>query len=678
MSRGAESYPMTAGISKLTTQDLDAVDALMKRYTKWLGFLPREALRSYFEKGGVYGAKTEEGVLIGYLLYAENPRRFRIAHLCVAEEFGKQGIARRLVDTLKKSATTQKAVVLNCRRDFPAHGMWPKLGFVPIGEKPGRSSAGLPLNQWYLPLAKNDQLSLFQARISDETIDVIIDSQIFFDLEEPDSDISRPSKALVSDFLIDSLNLWVTDEVLIEIDRGKDSTRRGISRQRAEFWKIEYDPKSLGHFEKDLYQLLPANTVSQRSDIRHLAKAAASDADTFVTRDQALLNKAAEITDLTNLRILHPTELIIRLHELSERQSYISSPVSGITLEWRRLTSRDLSDNLFASFHIQDERKGIFRERLNSFLARPDQYECQLLWSGSYAVALRVRAISSGKILSVPFVRAASSGDRSLFERYLIVDTLNKAVDEGFEMVKVDGHSLPSRLKALLLATGFTKCGDSFVRFCLTRCIERREALSEINGLAPESTEEYRNMPDIELERHCSPMSMATDQDCLLIPIRPGYAISLVDTHQSASGLFGGEVSVLLRWENVYYRKKTHHRTLRPPARILWYVSGKKRIVAISQLDEVVVDTPKDLFKRFKKMGVLNWQDLHRMCGYDTERELMVLKFSHTFPFRNPISLAEFRSICQEDGVKPWVQSLRIIPTATFQKLFQIGYSTRP
>ncbi len=616
---------------------------------------------------------------MGYLLYAENPRRFRIAHLCVAEQFGKQGIARRLVDELKQSATTQKAVVLNCRRDFPAHAMWPKLGFVPIGEKPGRSSAGLPLNQWCLPLAKNDQLSLFQARISDEAIDVIIDSQIFFDLEEPDSDITRPSKALVSDFLIDSLNLWVTDEVLIEIDRGKDPTRRGISRQRAEFWKIEYDPKSIGHFEKDLHQLLPANTVSQRSDIRHLAKAAASDADTFVTRDQALLNKAAEITDLTSLRILHPTELIIRIHELSERQSYISSPVSGITLEWRRLTSRDLSDNLFASFHIQGERKGIFREKLNSFLARPDQYECQLLWSGSSAVALRVRAISTGKVLSVPFVRAvSSSGDRYLFERYLIVDTLNRAVDEGFEMVKVDEHTLPSRLKALLLATGFTKCGDSFVRFCFTRCLERREALSEINGLAPVSTEEYRNMPDIELERHCSPMSLATDQDCLLIPIRPGYAISLVDTHQSASGLFGGETSVLLRWENVYYRKKTHHRTLRPPARILWYVSGKKRIVAVSHLDDVVVDTPKELFRKFKRLGVLNWQDLHRMCGHDTEKELMVLKFSHTFPFRNPISLAEFRSICQEDGVKPWVQSLRIIPTATFQKLFQIGYSARP
>ena len=352
-------------------------------------------------------------------------------------------------------------------------------------------------------------------------------------------------------------------------------------------------------------------------------------------------------------------------------------PFSGITLEWRRLSSRDFTDDLFASFRIQGERKGIFRERLDSFLANPNHYECQLLWSGTDAVALRVRGNSPGKILSVPFARAASSGDRSLFERFLIVDTIYRAVDENLEMVKIDGNSLPPSLKAHLLATGFTKCGDNFVRFCFARCLERQDVLSEINGISPESTDKYRNMSEFELERHCSPMSMATDQDSLLIPIRPGYAISLVDIHQSAVGLFGGKISVLLRWENVYYKKKSHHKVLSPPARILWYVSGKKRIVAVSHLDEVEVGTPSELFKKYKKLGILDWQDLYRMCDSNTEREIMALKFSHTFPFRNPISLTEFRSICQEDGVTPWVRSLNKIPLATFQKLYQTGYSAR-
>ena len=668
---------MTSRIAKLTVQDLDTVDELMKRHTKWLGFLPREALRSYLTKGGVLGAKTEKGALIGYLLYAENPHRFRITHLCVAEEFGRQGIARQLVEALKQSATSQKTIELNCRRDFPAHNMWDKLGFIPIGEKPGRSSTKLPLNHWCLTLAQNDQQSLFQAKISDESLDVIIDSQIFFDLDEPDSDKSSPSKALVSDFLIDSLNLWITDELFVEIDRSGDSTRRRISRQRAEFLKIEYDPNSVEHFEEGLSMLLPTNTLSQKSDIRHLAKAAASEITIFVTRDQTLLNKAGEISDLTNLQVLRPTELIIRLHEFSERQAYLSSPVSGVTLEWRRLSSEDLADDLFSSFRIQGERKGSFREKLNSFLANPNQYECELLWSRDEAVALRVRTNSPGKTLSVPFARVAPSGNRSLFERYLIAATIYRAVEENLDMVKFDGISLSPSLKSDLLATGFTKCDDSFVRFCFSRCLERRNVLSTIDELFPKSTDNYRNMSDIQLERHCSPLSLTTEQNCFLIPIRPGYAISLVDSHQSADGLFGGEISVLLRWDNVYYRKKTHHKILRPPARILWYVSGKKQFVAVSHLDDVEVGIPKALFKKFKKLGILDWQDLYRMCDFDTEKEIMALKFLHTFPLQNPISLAKFRSTCEEDGVKPWVQSLTRIPMRTFQKLFHCGYSGR-
>ena len=40
--------------------------------------------------------------------------------------------------------------------------------------------------------------------------------------------------------------------------------------------------------------------------------------------------------------------------------------------------------------------------------------------------------------------------------------------------------------------------------------------------------------------------------------------MSLFDRRQSADDLFGGEAEILLRWQNVYYRKKTHHRMLKP------------------------------------------------------------------------------------------------------------------
>ena len=198
------------------------------------------------------------------------------------------------------------------------------------------------------------------------------------------------------------------------------------------------------------------------------------------------------------------------------------------------MKSDELIDFPFSSFLIPGEKKGKFREKLNVFLAKPNQYECEILWSKDRAVALRVLTNSADKILSVRFYRSASSDDRLLFERYLIVDTIYKAVENNLSMVKFEKASLTPGLESDLLMMGFTKCNDSFVRFCFSCCLNRAEVLSAIAELCPESTDNYRNMSDIELEWHCSPLIMGTDQNYFLIPIRPGYAMSLINSHQSA------------------------------------------------------------------------------------------------------------------------------------------------
>ena len=667
---------METTISKLKSTDIDAVDKLMKRNSRTLGFLTRETLlEGFIKKGGALGVKTSDGQLIGYLLYDVCKHHIRITHLCVAEEFGKRGIARQLVDKLKQTPHSKKIIRLSCRRDFPAHNMWPKLGFIPIDEKRSRSSEEHFLTLWCLTLAEDDQLSLFQAKTSDETLDVIIDAQIFFDLYEADYDKTMPSKSLLSDFLVESISLWITNELFVEIDRGKNRTQRDVSRQRAyRFSKIEYDLNRFEHFEAALRKLLPDDKPNQESDIRQLAKAAASDINIFVTRDDALLNKAESISEMTRLQVLSPTELIIQLHELSERQSYMPTRVSGHSLVWRRLNSDAFADFPFNSFLLQGERKGNFREKLNFFLAKPKQYECEILWSKGRAVVLRVFTNSANKILAVPFSRVSHSAD-SLFERYLIVDTIYKAIEKNLSMVKFEKGSLTPGLRSDLLMIGFTECNDSFVRFCFSHCLDRAEVLSEIATLCPESTSNYQNMSDIELERHCSPLNLGTDQNYFLIPIRSGYAMSLINSYQPADDFFGGNTRVLLRWDNVYYRKKHRHKMLVPPGRILWYVSKKeKQIVAVSHLDEVEIGIPQELFKKFKRFGILEWEDLYKMCGCNTETEIMALKFSHTFPFRQPVSLEAIRTVFEEDKVGLSLQPSSKIPTETFRKLFYLGY----
>ena len=62
------------------------------------------------------------------------------------------------------------------------------------------------------------------------------------------------------------------------------------------------------------------------------------------------------------------------------------------------------------------------------------------------------------------------------------------------------------------------------------------------------------------------------------------------------------------------------------------------------------------------------------MCNGDSSKEIMALKFSHTFTFRNPVSLNDLKAIFKQEEVGLSVQSPLKIPATIFQKLYQLGY----
>lgn len=673
---------MSVTVTKLTVADSDAVDALMMRNSSTLGFLPMEALRDYLEKGTVLGIRLENGQLIGYLLYASYSDRFRIVHLCVSEDFQGQGNARRLFESLKSETTTQNRIVLNCRNDFPANDMWGKLGFIPLSEKPGRSMDGFLLTHWEFLLSRPNQLDLFQfkAQESYDSINVVIDAQVFFDFDGPSRSGAEQSIALFSDYLVDTINPWITNEIYVEINRNPDVVKRKNSREKArEFNGVRHDPELSRYFENSLIEILPDNTERDKSDIRQLAKTAASNVKVFVTRDENILKKSDQIDDLLKIQVVSPIKLLLQHDEINRKQSYANFRVSGLELSWRRLNADDLETFHYSSFLEPNETKGKFRENLTSLVADVQDNTCELLWSNSEPVAVRVTNTGSDRILAVPFSRVSRSGERLLFQRFLIADTMDKAVEQGMEMVKFETSAVSSDMESDLLEMKFRRCNDGFVRFCISKCFaDRDEALSIISDICPDNLSHYQAMSDNDLEECCSPLSLGNKENVFLVPIRPGYALSLIDIHQSANDMFGGDPKVLLRWDNVYYRKATRRRMLKAPGRILWYVSGDQgKIVAISRLDKVVIGSPRELLRQFKPLGVLDWKGLYEMCDGNISSELMALRFSHTFPFREDIPLSMIRKVFQAASVEPIFQSPSRVPMRVFNKLYTLGYPDR-
>ncbi len=432
-------------------------------------------------------------------------------------------------------------------------------------------------------------------------------------------------------------------------------------------------PESLGSV---LGTILPSKTPRALSDVRHLAKAAAAGVKYFVTRDRRLLREAPRVSELTTLQVLSPSELIVKTHEILSKQSYAPGRVSGLSLEWKRLNSAELSTFPYEAFLTPSEGKGALKGKLERYLADPIQYACEALRLEGLIAAIRVHERDGARSIIVHLVRAASSMDRGLFESFLVADSIRSAVETRVDMVEVRDSDAHSRLEPLLSNMGFTYSGENYIRFCFSRCFEREEILTRISELSPKSEPIFQSMTDLELQRKCSPAAVRTAENYFLVPIRPGFALSLVDRQQSANDLFGGTNSVFLRWDHVYYRRNTHYRMLRPPGRILWYVSGDshKRVVAISHLDSVEVGSPRELFRQFKQSGILNWDQIFEMCDGRYDAKIMALAFSNTFPLREPITLDELRTTFAEDGDNLVLQSPSRIPPSTYYKLFQLGF----
>jgi len=668
-------------LESLSEDDLNAVDRLGSRYKKTIGFLTKETLRDYLKQGRVLGARTLSGELIGYLLYADYPDRFRIGQLCVAEEHRGEGIARSLVDRLKEQATTQKLIKLRCRRDFKeASKTWKALGFIPLDEKPGRSAEGHLLTLWCYQLSHDDELGLWTASATDDTLDITIDAHIFYDFDAEVTPSSEISKALLNDFLVDSLNFWITDELFVEIGRQEDDEVRARSLLRAQGMnRIMHDRKLADDFTALLKDILSYDRDSDKSDIHHIAKTAASDVKTFVTKDEKILRRAPEIKSVTDVTVVHPVDLVGSIHEVAERQNYSPSLVSGLSLRWVRMKGEDLAHLDLATFQNSGENNGILTERLRVFLANPVNYNCQTLQSDGVAVALRVLALTEEvDFLEVPFARISNATDTGLFGNFLLADTLAYAVAENCFCTEFLKEGLSVALTPILRRMEFTDSSSRWIKFTLCHCCDRQNAETTISQRAPSLISSLVEIPELEFERMCAPLASNPDLSTFLVPIVPSFAMGLIDQDQAANDLFGGNGTSLLRWENVYYRRKSRHKMLQAPARILWYVSDpRKAIIAVSHLDEVHIGKPKELFSKFRKFGVLEWRDLYKMCGQDLETEIMALKFSRTFLFRHPVSLSDMRNIFTQDGISESLQSPSKIPFNTLAKIYTSGFSTQ-
>lgn len=638
---------------------------------KTLGFFPQGAFEEYASKEQILAATDENGVLKGYLLYGIQRDGIRIIHLCVSKKYRREGIAAGLVnELLSQYKYTISSMYLSCRRDYGLNEFWRSLGFCPIGEKMGRAvTKETTLTKWIL---RNPGWSdLFTVEYQEDIrTKVVLDTNIVIDLYCRNNE---ETSALLEPFMTSRVKYYITEEVLNELNKNADSLVRNEHR---EFAKTKFEIITRKQFDPIINHEAMQDIIEKRQlrlgsnsdyDASHIACTIAAGIQVFITRDSAWLTEKIKeyLFDKYGLNILSPGELIKSIDEIASPNEYSPIKLSGLDYKYSEMSQMDMagvSKAFFKPFH----KKKDFDSQLRRWMAQPEKYSLRLVRDEDKIYAMAVCS-KNGKIFIIHklFVndKVIKPSVYSTFVKRVVMRFVEQAKREQKNGILVENDMLTTAIREALKELLFVEQGSDFIRIIYRDVIEyghESEIIENIDSL-PSSLANYMRIPAeaptkcvklIQIEKTLWPCKViGAGIPCFIVPIQPEYAIQLFDEDLANTNysLFSNEqVEPALSIENVYY--KSIRNTIKEyPARILWYVSyddrkyGTMMIRASSYLDSIEKGTVSNLYRKYRRLGVLNWQDMLRFGSPD--EMISAYRFSYTELFENPIALKEVQNI---------------------------------
>jgi hypothetical protein len=263
------------------------------------------------------------------------------------------------------------------------------------------------------------------------------------------------------------------------------------------------------------------------------------------------------------------------------------------------------------------------------------------------------------------------------------------------ELTLVDDEHLQNEMASALYEFGFFQTSQGWFKISLPvidracKIAERLLAFCSHPGVQAERLQQWADLlrqPEILTDTQ-----MASEQEHLLwpakiedaslptyiVPIRPQWAKELFDETLAGQDLFGRKQELVLNTEGVYYRSARGK--ILAPGRVLWYVSsaremsGTNRLRACSRLQEVEVGPPKELFRKYRRLGIYEWQQVYETAHRNVNQSIMVLRFSDTESFVKPIHWKQLRDLLVEEGVKSQLQSPVRISNRLFLKVYPLA-----
>lgn len=681
---------------------LELVIKLGDSNSKTLGFFPKSAFEEAAKNERILVAIDEDGNFLGYLLYNSNRRGVvYIVHLCIDSKYRGKGVAECLFTELKKITDNgfYDGIRVHCRRDYGINNFWEKLGFSPRGEKPGRSKKGTTLTVWWYSY---ETPSLFSSSDPDKLSTkqrVVIDANVFFDLEnEITTKNNFESHELLADWLQESIEICLTSEIYNEINRKEDDGARKKAREAvSRYTPIKEVNQDIADELRNFYTN-PNLSDNDNSDLKHLEHTIASGIYFFLTRDEALQSKKDKIEQRFGVKILSPAHFITYLNELLSEREYQPIRLEGKAISFENVTDKYVTQLPEVFLAPQNEKKSDFNEIIKPLLVDVYHSEVKILKNHDNELLGLIVFCSIQQELEIPILRIKRDLDFSpTIAQFLVNQILQYATDNKKNIIKISDKYIVEEFSSAFEKQGFVPIKQEWYKiniYHVGNIASLQPHLDKIKTYSPDLSIFFEEkMEKIlgfnkNLRNYLLPIEYAlypakiTDIDIpvFIVPIKPEWAMNLFDYR--LQDLIGAKLNTLFSIENVYYRS-SRQKIITAPSRVLWYIlkgDGKfqeaQSIRACSYIEEVYIDTPKNLFRKFKQLGIYEWCDVFGVAKNNPQQNIMAFKFTKTelFPNSLPLNVLEIKWLeILKKRFNPRMQQPISIPNEMFYELYQIG-----
>jgi predicted nucleic acid-binding protein/ribosomal protein S18 acetylase RimI-like enzyme len=683
---------------------LDQIRRLADANREALGFLPATAYEEAAMKGRLWVAVEENATtardLHGYLFFGDRFPRLRVYQIYVCPEFRTSGTARTLIERLKGYGEDRDYLTITARvaSDLRANGFWKSLGFAITGRFPG-GKRGRTINRYAFAL---DVPSLFNqhrpsippvAEPVGQKIHVrpilptpvyVIDLNVLFDAVR-DRDDGEALRTLSMGFDSD-IRLAVTSEFTRELQRHSRQTEKDPVLKLARALPTLPEPRRdvLDPLVAELRgQLLSTGSektgrraTNDASDLIHLASCIHHRVYGFITRDSAILQRADELHDRYDLRILSPADLCEPLEDSGARPERITALVGQQAIE---ISAFDEPDRAHVEAFLHD--LGI----------SPDDVAACLAPGTTRFAATRSVVRAARQVVGIgTWVDRMGAGRESVAHLYAdehsqhvdrVVDhLLEHSVSRGAygQLSRVDLKIGPGQVKIRDVAMKRGFCPPDFKSGATSEALSKvsmkvvvtegnwrffRSRFRDATGRElPRDLLRYDEMVDtgvlldskkipqpiavslFEFETIISPGALiCPGRSAVMVPVQERYAHQLLSLTRSQGSLLADREAVL-RLERAYFLAAGKHR-LFPRGTIVVFYASRTRCEAVAMARVTFSDTltKKEAALNLCRQGVLSEEEIDQRS--DRRDEVATFTFDNLMPFPKGIPHRELRRL---------------------------------